>query len=258
MEIIENPTIYLERMQKGSSEKMFWAEMILGDINTLIDFGAGDGSLFEWTDKISKQEIRKIAIENNEVFVEMLKDKSFETVRQVEELSELEIDWEHTVVIFSSVIHELFSYLQDEEAKRIIQAIQKMRPVYICVRDMIYTEKEKRSKSLAVQFNNLIKDHECSTLAQSFTDYWGAIENDVQAKHFLLKYKYVENWQREMQENYLPKSDVEIIDLFVQNEYETLYSRIYTNDFIKNQIEKDYACHFEGPTHLQLIVQKKG
>lgn len=50
-------------------------------------------------------------------------------------------------------------------------------------------------------------------ILRSFEDVWGDV-CDVRARkvnvknliHFLVKYRYVENWEREVQENYFPVS----------------------------------------------------
>ena len=64
-------------------------------------------------------------------------------------------------------------------------------------------------KSPTIEFKGVpFKD-----ITDGFEDVWGAI-CDVRAKkvdtkrlfHFLIKYRYQENWAREVQENYLPVS----------------------------------------------------
>ena len=93
----------------------------------------------------------------------------------------------------------------------------------IALRDMSYDEKAMRNApvdSILWVYENVLKSDAIEfkgvpfkQITDSFEDVWGDIcdvrAHKVNAKrlfHFLIKYRYQENWAREVQENYLPVS----------------------------------------------------
>ena len=75
--------------------------------------------------------------------------------------------------------------------------------------------------------------------------------------HFLLKYRYVENWDRELHENYLPLTLDGLMDIISNGNYEIVFKNLYTNQFISNQVENDFGIQMQNPTHVQLILKRK-
>lgn len=58
-----------------------------------------------------------------------------------------------------------------------------------------------------------------------FQSIWGNISNNKNLVHFLMKYKWVENWAREVRENYFPITIEEFLSK-VPNNYVLI---IFTN-----------------------------
>ena len=72
--------------------------------------------------------------------------------------------------------------------------------------------------------------------------------------HFLLKYKYTKNWERENNENYIPIS-LETLLKKIPSDYSIKYKRIYLLDILKNKVKEDFDIDLEHPTHLQMIIE---
>lgn len=129
------------------------------------------------------------------------------------------------LLVLSSVIHEIYSYKDDfyDDVGVFWSNIKRCKFKAIAIRDMsiggnaftsvpvdatlwVY---ENVFKSSDIHF----KGHTMLSITESFEDVWGAIcdvENrkvDVhRLVHFLIKYRYQENWDREVKEDYLPVS----------------------------------------------------
>ena len=72
--------------------------------------------------------------------------------------------------------------------------------------------------------------------------------------HFLLKYRYQENWERELRENYIPLTVDELEKHF--SEYETTYKQYEALPFICHQVKKDFNIDISNiPTHLHIIFK---
>jgi 6-pyruvoyl-tetrahydropterin synthase len=57
----------------------------------------------------------------------------------------------------------------------------------------------------------------------SFENKWGDLDDHYRTFiHFLLKYKYIDNWEREVNENYLPLS-YETLKKKIPSEYKIIY-----------------------------------
>ena len=74
--------------------------------------------------------------------------------------------------------------------------------------------------------------------------------------HFMMKYRYGENWEREKRENYFPITKEELIKLIPDN-YEIVYHEEYALDWVKNKIYEDFKYKVEDNTHIKLILKRK-
>lgn len=85
--------------------------------------------------------------------------------------------------------------------------------------------------------------------------------------HFLLKYRYTDNWKFELQENYLPISIEQLQGLFLKNNYATLlseedrykinYQEIQSYQWLHNQVLEDFGIDLTITSHVKLIFQRK-
>ena len=89
-----------------------------------------------------------------------------------------------------------------------------------------------------------------------FESIWGNITNKRNLVHFLLKYRYVANWDREVRENYLGYSADRIISN-VDSKYQLIFKDVYTLPFLKEQVFKDFGIVLNERTHIKLIFKLK-
>jgi len=67
-----------------------------------------------------------------------------------------------------------------------------------------------------------------------------------------LKYRYTDNWDREVNEDYLPVS-LETVKTKIPSNYKIVYEQ----DFLKQQVKKDFNVHLTHSTHTKMIIQNK-
>jgi hypothetical protein len=74
---------------------------------------------------------------------------------------------------------------------------------------------------------------------------------------FLLKYKYVENWNRECNENYFSFPYAYFMTKAVSTgKFNVLYMATYTLDYTYDQVKADFGIKMEHPTHFKCILKK--
>lgn len=87
-------------------------------------------------------------------------------------------------------------------------------------------------------------------LTTSFEDRWGAICDSetkrVNVKnliHFLIKYRYVENWDREVKENYLPVTQDKLASLLSGLGYSLTHKESSRLAFYSKTWDKDFKLN---------------
>ena len=74
--------------------------------------------------------------------------------------------------------------------------------------------------------------------------------------HFLMKYKYVENWDREVKENYFPITLEELLKK-IPYDYEIVYINTYCLPYTRSVVEKDFGISIKDNTHVKLLLRKR-
>lgn len=88
-----------------------------------------------------------------------------------------------------------------------------------------------------------------------FQSIWGNISNNKNLVHFLMKYKWVENWAREVRENYFPITIEEFLSK-VPNNYVIDYFYEFIMPQTQQGILKDFNILLKDTTHFKCILRK--
>lgn len=88
-----------------------------------------------------------------------------------------------------------------------------------------------------------------------FQSIWGNISNNKNLVHFLMKYKWVENWAREVRENYFPITIEEFLSK-VPNNYVIDYFYEFIMPRTQQGILKDFNILLKDTTHFKCILRK--
>lgn len=246
--------IYTSRMRKSIYDKMFFVDKIFDEnIDTLIDFGCADGELILHLHAFMPN-VRFIGYDTSEVMLEKAKDR-IPFAELYSNWDDIEVDPSRTIINLSSVIHEIYSYCTQAEIKEFWDRILNTGFAYIVVRDMCKVNYECDITALQ-QWRKKVTDAGYGKELSDFEKYWGPIKNNNQKTHFLLKYRYAENWDRELRENYMPLTAYELKWRLVG--YETMYYDFKPLPFIVDQIGKDLDIDMSlVPTHFYGIFKKK-
>jgi SAM-dependent methyltransferase len=248
---------YVRAMFMGAKEKTFFLKMIQPDV--IVDFGCADGQVLGLIEQM-KPNVKLIGYDLSQ---EMLnKAKSI-----VSDKVTLTTDWslvtqelkkyKNPTLLLSSVIHEVYSYgntkvVKDFWNKQVFGGNFK----FIAIRDMIPPiSMERVEKSHYIEDIMKVKDNFEKEYIDSFEQRWGPMENNYRTFiHFLLKYKYTKNWERENNENYVPIS-LETLHKKIPSNYSIKFEKSYLLDWLRDKVKEDFDVILDHPTHIQMLIQ---
>lgn len=241
---------YISRMDDSYADKLFFLNKVKFDV--VVDFGCADGFIL----KKIKEVISDVKLIGYDSDLSMAKeDNDILFTNNWNEVLEIIKDYESPLLILSSVIHEVYSYSELTDVKNFwSNVVFNNKFKYIAIRDMIISDKSKSinyDEDLEKVLNKADKEQ-----LKSFEYVWGNISKNYKTLiHFLLKYRYKENWDREVYENYHPIS-LEILRQKVPNNYKITFEDTFILPFLDNELQKDFGIRFKHPTHLKMIIER--
>lgn len=246
---------YLDCMSKGLSDKLYFLNKV--DLDVLIDFGSADGIMLNYISQV-KPNWKLIGYDIDEKMINISRDKynhiQFESdwciiEDFIEENKHLKIG-----VLLSSVIHEVYSYSKSKQIEYFWEnQVFNSNIDYVIIRDMMPLDKYNK-----MTFSEIDKVREKSdkNKLKDFEEKWGSINKNYKTLlHWLLKYKYVINWRREVYENYLPITLEFLKNKCVPSDWNIEFEEHYLYDYIKNLIKTDFDVELVEPTHLKMIIK---
>lgn len=271
-----NLEYYNQNMQKGLEDKLFFLnhlDLKEGGDYIFVDFGCADGTLISaMCDILGDKGINVyyIGYDISETMIELAKtrfshksDNVMFTTSWDEVKEKLELySCMESILILSSVIHEVFSYA--ESAKDIFDFFDKLNSGfrYICIRDMMCSEDLDRSvfdsdkdKDIMYAVKEAFPCGEGKWLRE-FEKEYGSISHMKNLVHFLLKYRWKINWDRELHENYFCTT----IDEFLKhmNLYFNInYLERFRVPFLEQCWKEDFGIELDDYTHVKMILEKK-
>lgn len=269
---IKNLEIYNIRMDKSIEDKLwFLGQPEIKDVDIFVDFGCANGNMLR---HMYYQDPGKVYIgyDNNTEMLSIAKEyckntgiKFIYNFENIKEYINREYPGKKVCLILSSVLHEVYSYTPagagiDEFWKNIKEDLD---PDYIVIRDMTwgfgfdskysYREEQVRHFDCCYKISELANQDQI----KDFERVVGRklINNLKDITHFLLKYKYVENWDREVQENYLSYTTTDVISK-LRDKYKLTYFKYYCLPYLHEQFMKDFDIDFIGYTHYNFLFKK--
>lgn len=119
-------------------------------------------------------------------------------------------------MILSSVIHEVYSYGDNQSVNEFWRQVFNENFRYIAIRDL--TPRKSIDRMSDINDVSRVLHNANPTHLAEFQSIWGNISNNKNLVHFLMKYKWVENWAREVRENYFPITIEEFLSKVPNNE----------------------------------------
>lgn len=254
MEDINSLDIYTNEMRKSMQDKLFFMDFLC-DIDNLVDFGCADGTLLDFVYNMNNQ-INLYGIDMNMEMIERARKKvpTAEFMCGTHPYIDVTFDYAKSALNLSSVLHELYSYESKSEIENFWKYIKYSGYKYIFIRDMISNLKDEKASKHDIRC--IARSHKYKDKLAEFINTWGDITIQKNLIHFLLKYRYDINWTREVKENYIPLSSIDIKRL-IGYDYDVVYINEYTLPFIKEQVRKDFNINLTDVTHIKMILRAK-
>jgi 2-polyprenyl-3-methyl-5-hydroxy-6-metoxy-1,4-benzoquinol methylase len=266
---ISDKDIYLSRMSKPLQEKLRVAKYIPTWANRVLDVGCADGTV---TCALAKlfPEIQFLGVDLDEEFIKKASDQaikenlsnvSFEKIYLRELLARPE---KFDAVIFISVLHEFYTY--GEGISSVLKALADAHELLnskgeIVIRDMILSEYTKHTIFQSdVISKKIMSVDSLLPLVHDFEKYFKPLNHLYEINHFLLKYMYPENWERESKEHYVPVTFDQYEMIFDLLGMELQLKDSYLISFLREKWQTDFGLtddEIVGLRSTGFIVAKK-
>jgi ribosomal protein L11 methylase PrmA len=237
-------------MSKGIDDKLFFRDLIdYNDVSTVVDFGCADGALLKalWDEKR-----RFVGYDISPKMIELaLRNFDKPNIFYTTAFPEDNYSSTNSLLNISSTIHEVYSYGADIEDfwKKVFNSGFK----WIAIRDMMPDQFDTD-----IPFDILSRfKHRCdSRRLNDYENIWGPIKTERDISHFLLKYRWLDNWEREVRENYFPVNINEILEKVPEN-YKVRFQHTFVLPFLKNWAFEELGVDITSTTHVKLILERR-
>lgn len=245
---------YNDEMKKSLLDKIFFMDKI--DTEIIVDYGCADGTLIHFLHSLFPDYLY-IGYDTDEKMLDLATDKFDGTDSVI-----FTNDWDKverysknkmSTIVLSSVIHEIYAYGTRKDVDIFWNRVFKNDWYNIVIRDMIPSVSiDKRSdiNDIRAIMQKANRGH-----LYDFERVWGNIENNKNLIHFLLKYRYEDNWNREVMENYFPVMREELLTKIPEN-YKITYHDHFILPFIKKSVNHDFGIEIKDSIHLKIILEK--
>lgn len=247
---ISDLDIYLTRMQRSILDKMFFIDKVFEPFEYIVDFGCANGELIKALSAMCS-EYRYIGYDISEEMIGAAK-KNVPEAFFCTDWSEIKVPFDRSLINISSTVHEVWSYGTEKDVREFRERVFDSGFKYIAVRDMMFSDSEDRPADEAQL--RAVRESGYSEWLESFEQVWGRVTTQRQLVHFLLKYKYTNNWEREVRENYFPVS-VEEFRAMIPDCCRIIFFEPFTLPYLSWQLRKDFGITLAEHTHLKIILE---
>ena len=255
-------THYTTEMRKSLIDKIFFMDKLDEQVAAVLDYGCADGVLVEFLASIFPETLF-LGYDLAPAMVEAARERckaantAFFTSFP-EALSELErrgLSPTRASVNLSSLIHEVYSYGTPESIEAFWRDVNESGFRYITIRDMCCDQSAHRP---ALKEDVLKVRRSCpAAQIDAFEAAHGSLSDNYNLLHFLMKYRYLANWERECAENYLPLTMEQFVAR-LSEDYELIYFDHYVLPFLARVVRQDMDITIKDYTHVKLILRRKG
>ena len=254
---ISNLQSYIDGMNYSMKDKLFFTDII--DFDVIVDFGCADGTFLEELSKI-KPNVKLIGYDLDDEMLSKAKSrlgKKALFTNNWYDAVKYTSSFRNPLLNLSSVIHEVYSY----SSPNVISQFWNSQVFggdfkYITIRDMIPSlEIDKQEISHFKDDVRNVRKKSDKFYLDSFEKEWGTINDNYRRfVHYLMKYRFTDNWDREVKENYLPVS-LETVKSKITNDYKIVYEEDFLLQFLKDQVKKDFNVELTHSTHTKMILK---
>lgn len=259
MNAIMDYSHYNKEMRKGLEDKLFFMDKIKFD--NLLDYGCADGALIKEMNEYYPDK-KYIGYDFDPKMIKLSQSKNISGAKFFDDLesanNELVAGDTKSIVLCSSLIHEVYSYGNIEQINAFWHNIYHSGNYdYVVIRDMAFDKAFVSKEELSsIDDLNSVHEHGDPNQIKEFEHIWGSLSVKSNLIHFLMKYRYTVNWDREVRENYFP---ITIDDhfLMIPDNAEIVYFEHYLLPFLKETVSNDFGITLTEKTHVKIIVKLK-
>lgn len=244
-------------MSLGMVDKLFFMKII--DTDIIVDFGCADGTILKEINKLNPN-IKLIGYDIDDEMLNKarlnINNTNVILTSNWQDIESLLLEYKSPTLLLSSVIHEVYSYTRGSNVKyfwnkQVFGGLFK----FICIRDMIPSSSMEKESNFISDVDKVRKISNDKYL-KSFESIWGDISSNYRTFiHFLLKYKYISNWEREVNENYVPLT-IETLLKKIPVNYKVKYQTNYILPHLYNQVYKDFKIKIKENTHVKMVIER--
>jgi hypothetical protein len=258
-EVVQNTDTYNHEMRKSLIDKIFFLDKV-DDTSIFVDYGCADGSMLSFASTLIPY-ASYMGYDLSKEMIDIAKDVNGGSIFFTDDISLLReaIVKEHekdnkVCISLMSLIHEVYAYGPDSVKKFWEFVFDKELFHYIAIRDMCVSKTTSRpSDPISVAKIRMAYDKNMLTQWEST---WGSLNDNWSLTHFLLTYRYVDSWDRELHENYLPLCLEDLMAL-IPSGWEPTYIEHYTLPFIRRTVKEDFDLDLQDRTHIKLVLKRK-
>lgn len=269
MDNIQDINSYVRSMSTTLIDKCWWLDKIPDTIDTIVDYGCAQGDLAIYVDSVYPGRFKYIGIDNSPEMLALASHnhhlhfgKDSEFYSEISGISN-KCDTSKAILVLNSVMHEIFSYLTDGECNALFAEMFGAGFYGIAIRDMYMPSIQAGDLDLPKCFD-AIKSSPYEGMWYEYNVYvsknpqrkslWFEKE-EIILSEFLMKYRYVGNWKREMKETYFWNWVSHIRQAF-ENGYAITYDERFSIPFIRERIMSDFGIEFNIDTHRRVLLTR--
>lgn len=247
--------VYNKGMAMSYLDKLFFMDKV--DADVIVDFGCANGFILQKIREVNP-DVTIIGYDLDANMLNKAKERVGKdvllTTNWSEVLNELK-KYNAPLLLLSSVIHEVYSYSHSKIVKKFWESqVFGQNFKYVAVRDMMPSINSYKGQNFDSEIEKVKKKSDPETL-ESFERRWGKIDSSNRTLiHYLLKYRYIENWNREVNENYLPIT-VETFKKKVPSGWKVVFEEEFSVKFIIDQIYRDFGVKLDVNTHAKFVLE---
>lgn len=267
---------YNQNMAKGLVDKLFFVDKLplrKYDEWVFVDFGCADGVLINALSTILPKygvKATLVGFDISETMIDLASSKygncSSPEIEIVFTASWQDVlscfkanDEAMRVLICNSVIHEVYSYANDQsDIDWFWRRVKYSGFDFVCVRDMMAERSIQRAtdSSILESFYDHVQSSkpELIPYIKDFERHWGSLEENENFIHYLLKYRWTTNWSREVNENYFP---IMVENFLTQmSGFNRMYFERFRLPFLEGCWLEDFGVKLKDNTHIKAIFAK--
>jgi len=246
---------YITGMNKSLGNKMWFLDKITPDC--IVDFGCADGSLLKKVHE-SYPDIALIGYDIDGGMEKRFKENNPDIpfTSNWKEAEKFASKYSKSCVLLSSVIHEVYSYSKSTDIPVFWKKVFNSGFKYVVIRDTIPDRIDIIKPKDYQDDVQKVKAKVNKKYLDDFEAKWGPIDQNYRLfVRFLLTYRYIDNWDRESLENYMPLSYSTLLRR-IPSSYKIIDGANYKFEPIAASLKNEYDINLKVNTHLNMILEK--